>query len=306
MNSPINPVRLTFAAAVLVLGALGGCASVPPGPPPEVVRLQGELDRLHQDPRIATNAGDELRDADLAVSVLVTDGRHMDPAFYQHRVYVADRLVQIAEAEGLARFAEVRATDLGRERDRLALDARNHELRDARETASDALAAAAAERRAAELARSDARETRVEIDALRADLSDLQAQQTERGLVVTLGDVLFETDRAELKPGAERALDGLVRALRDDPAASVSIEGHTDSVGGRDYNIDLSLRRAETVKDYLASRGIDPGRVSARGLGADYPVASNATEAGRQQNRRVEVVVQTQVATLGRRDRIRD
>jgi outer membrane protein OmpA-like peptidoglycan-associated protein len=240
------------------------------------------------------------------VSVLVIDGRHMDPALYQHRVYVADRLVQIAEAEGLARFAEVRATDLGRERDRLALDARNRELRDARATASDALAAAAAERRAAELARSEARETRVEIDALRADLSDLQAQQTERGLVVTLGDVLFETDRAELKPGAERTLDGLVRALRDDPAASVSIEGHTDSTGGRDYNIDLSLRRAQAVKDYLASRGIDPGRVSALGLGADYPVASNTTEAGRQQNRRVEVVVQTQVASLGRRDRIRD
>jgi outer membrane protein OmpA-like peptidoglycan-associated protein len=297
---------LNFAAAVLVLGVLGGCASVPPGPPPEVVRLQGELDRLHQDPRIATNAGDELRDADAAVSVLVIDGRHMDPALYQHRVYVADRLVQIAEAEGLARFAEVRATELGRERDRLALDARNRELRDARATASDALAAAAAERRAAELARSEARETRVEIDALRADLSDLQAQQTERGLVVTLGDVLFETDRAELKPGAERTLDGLVRALRDDPAASVSIEGHTDSTGGRDYNIDLSLRRAQAVKDYLASRGIDPGRVSALGLGADYPVASNTTEAGRQQNRRVEVVVQTQVASLGRRDRIRD
>ena len=131
---------------------------------------------------------------------------------------------------------------------------------------------------------------------MRGRLTELQTQETERGLVVTLGDVLFEVDRAELKPGAARNLDKLVAALRDNPDTSIAIEGHTDATGSRDHNVDLSQRRAEAVADYLTAHGISAGRVSARGMGPDFPVASNATEAGRQQNRRVEVVVQNSVA----------
>jgi outer membrane protein OmpA-like peptidoglycan-associated protein len=275
----------------LALALLGGCASVPPGPPPEVVRLQHELDRLHQDQRVAPNAPDELREADAAVTTLTIEANHLDPPVYEHRVYVTDRLIQTAEAQGLARYAEVRAKNLGVERDRLVAEARTRDLRNAQATANNALAAAETERRNAELARSEAAQSRDEVEALRADLQDLQAQQTQRGLMVTLGDFLFETGRAELKPGAERELDGLVRVLHDDPSATMEIDGHTDSVGNRNYNVDLSLRRAQAVKDYLALRGIDPTRITTQGLGPDYPVASNATEAGRQQNRRVEVIV---------------
>lgn len=299
----MNPLRMLAAATLL---AVAGCATVPPGPPPEVVRLQTELDRLHQDPRIVANAVEELRDADAAVAVLAADSRRMEPAFYEHRVYVADRLLQIAEAQGLARFAEVRSRDLGIERERLTLALRDRQLQEAQARAEAAEAAAAAERRNARIAQDQALDTRVEIDALRADLRDLQTRQTQRGLVVTLGDVLFETGRAELKPGAERTLAGLVRALRDNPAATIEIDGHTDSVGGRDDNIDLSRRRAGSVEAYLASQGIAPARISSQGFGPDYPVASNATEAGRQQNRRVEVVVQTQVASLDRGPAERD
>jgi outer membrane protein OmpA-like peptidoglycan-associated protein len=298
--------RAKFSALALLVGLIGGCATVPPGPPPEVVRLETELDRLHNDARIAPNAPDELRDADAAVAFLADQGRRMDAVVYEHRVYVADRLVQTAEAQGLARFAELQASNLGAERDRLMVDARNRELRDARAEADAARATAEAERRSAELARQDAAETRAEIDSLRSDLGDLQAQQTQRGLMVTLGDFLFETDRAELKPGAEHTLDGIVRALRDDPLATVEVDGHTDSTGSRDYNVGLSEDRAQAVKDYLTSRGIDPSRVTTRGLGPDYPVASNWTEAGRLQNRRVEVLVQTQVARLNGERTIRE
>lgn len=273
--------RLTALSFAIAL--LGGCATVPPGPPPEVVRLQSDLDRMHHDPRIAENAVGELRDADVAVGILATDWRHMDAPVYQHRVYVADRLIGIAEAQGFARFAEVRGHELGAERDRLVAEAKDNELHRAQATANDALAYADAEHQRAEMAR--------------ADLRELQAQQTQRGLMVTLGDFLFETDRADLKPGATHTLDNLVRALRDDPGATMEISGHTDSVGSREHNLDLSLRRADAVKSYLTSSGIDPARISTQGLGPDFPVASNGTEAGRQQNRRVEVVLQTRVAS---------
>jgi outer membrane protein OmpA-like peptidoglycan-associated protein len=289
--------RLTKLALTAALTAgLGACATTPPGPPPEVVRLQNELNRLHDDPRIAPNAPNELRDADTLVSSLAMNGRNLEVRDYQHRIYIADRLIETAEAEGLARYAEVRAHDLGAERDRLLVDSRTHQLRNAQVAAADAQANAMQAREDANVARADAAASRSEAEVLRADLSDLQAQQTQRGFVVTLGDVLFEVDRSELKPGATRTIDQLANALNDDRRSTIAIEGHTDSTGNPQHNVDLSLHRAEAVKSYLVQRGVDPSRITTQGLGEDYPVASNATEAGRQQNRRVEVVVQTTVA----------
>ena len=286
--------KLGLTAAVTAV--LGACATTPPGPPPEIVRLQSELDRVHNDPRIAPNAPNELRDADTLVSSLAMNGRQLEVHDYQHRVYIADRLIQTAEAEGLARYAEVRAHDLGTERDRLLVDTRTRQLQNAQIAVADAQASAMQARDDANAARADAAASRSETEMLRADLSNLQAQQTQRGFVVTLGDVLFEVDRAELKPGAARTLDQLAAALNDDRRSTISIEGHTDSTGNPQHNVDLSLHRAESVKSYLVQRGVDPARITTQGLGQDYPVASNATEAGRQQNRRVEVVVQTNVA----------
>ena len=89
---------------VALTSLLGACATTPPGPPPEVVRLQNELDRLHNDPRVAPNAPNELRDADGLVADLSANGRHMELRDYQHRIYIADRLVMTAEAAGLARY----------------------------------------------------------------------------------------------------------------------------------------------------------------------------------------------------------
>jgi outer membrane protein OmpA-like peptidoglycan-associated protein len=290
-----KPIRITLAAAIL--STLGACATVPPGPPPEVVRLENEVNRLHNDPRIAPNAPSEIAQADSAVRILATDSRHMDPKIYQHQVYIADRLIQTAEADGLARYSEIRGKDLGVERDRLIVESRNGQLRIVQGSSASALAAADAERRDAAIARQNIPTSQSDVERLRVDLANLQAQQTQHGFVVTLGDVLFEANRSELRPGASRTLDQLVLALSDDPRAVVTIDGHTDAGGNRDYNMDLSLRRAQSVRNYLAAHGINPSRLSAQGLGSDYPIASNDTELGRQQNRRVEVVVQTDIAT---------
>lgn len=275
---------------------LGGCAGVSRGPAPEVVRLQSELQRLHSDPRVAPYATAELAKADDAVSLLASNQRQLDGELFDHGVYIADRLVRTAEAEGLARHAERRAQDLGREREQLLAEARTRELAIARADASAATTAAVIAQQQADRERLAANQARADADKALAQLQELQAKQTERGTVVTLGDVLFETGRAELKPGATRSLDQLAQALQSDDRARVAIEGHTDSTGSRDFNIDLSFRRAQSVQTYLISHGIAATRISVRGMGPDFPVADNTSQGGRLQNRRVEVIVQNTVA----------
>lgn len=116
-------------------------------------------------------------------------------------------------------------------------------------------------------------------------------KQTDRGLVLTLGDVLFEFNKAELKAGALRNLYPLVAFLKDNPSRAVAIEGHTDSVGTESFNLELSQRRAEAVRRFLTENGLAQDRITARGLGEAYPVGSNDTGPGRQTNRRVEIVI---------------
>lgn len=117
------------------------------------------------------------------------------------------------------------------------------------------------------------------------------ARRTDRGIVVTLEDVLFEFDEADLKPGAERRLLEVVEFLRNNPERRVSIEGHTDAVGSSSYNRDLSQRRASSVRRFLTAQGVTGDRIHTRGYGESYPVAPNDNASGRQQNRRVEVVI---------------
>ena len=113
----------------------------------------------------------------------------------------------------------------------------------------------------------------------------------ERGLVLTLGDVLFDTAQATLKAGADRTLDRLSSFMMEYPDRQVAIEGHTDSRGSDDYNRDLSKRRADAVRDALVDRGVQSQRIRSVGLGEAYPIAGNDTAGGMQQNRRVEIVI---------------
>jgi outer membrane protein OmpA-like peptidoglycan-associated protein len=137
----------------------------------------------------------------------------------------------------------------------------------------------------------EAEQAKTRAHQLELELEELKAEQTDRGLVLTLGDVLFEYDKADLKPGAMRNLYPLVTFLKEHPERDVLIEGHTDSVGSDSYNLNLSQHRTESVRNFLVLNSIDPTRITARGYGEAYPVTSNETEAGRQQNRRVEVVI---------------
>jgi len=140
-------------------------------------------------------------------------------------------------------------------------------------------------------ARADADAARREAEELQRQVAELNARETERGLVVTLGDVLFETGKADLKGGAAANLGKLASFLKEYEDRSVIIEGHTDNQGSDDYNLGLSQRRAESVRNFLVAQGVSASRIVASGKGEASPVADNDSATGRQQNRRVEVII---------------
>jgi outer membrane protein OmpA-like peptidoglycan-associated protein len=149
-------------------------------------------------------------------------------------------------------------------------------------------------------ARRDADASQQRVESLEAQLADLKVKKTERGLVLTLGDVLFDTGQATLKAGAYGTLDRLATALREQPGRKVLIEGHTDNVGSDETNQGLSERRAQSVQVALTQRGVARDQTTAVGKGENFPVASNDDPNGRQSNRRVELIFtedQTHVAT---------
>jgi outer membrane protein OmpA-like peptidoglycan-associated protein len=128
------------------------------------------------------------------------------------------------------------------------------------------------------------------VDSLEAELADLKVQKTERGLVLTLGDVLFDTGQATLKSSSYGTLDRLATALREKSARKVLIEGHTDNVGSDESNQGLSERRAQSVQSALMQRDVARSQVTALGKGENFPIASNDSADGRQSNRRVELI----------------
>jgi outer membrane protein OmpA-like peptidoglycan-associated protein len=123
----------------------------------------------------------------------------------------------------------------------------------------------------------------------------LQTRETARGLIVNLSDVLFDTGQYTLKPGAREKLAKVSGIILAHPGLMMDVEGHTDSVGDDAYNMKLSEKRAQAVRDYLVTQGLNSGTITARGFGESQPVADNKTAAGRQQNRRVEMVVSGEI-----------
>jgi OmpA-OmpF porin, OOP family len=138
--------------------------------------------------------------------------------------------------------------------------------------------------------RLQAEASQLRVDSLEAQLADLKVKKTERGLVLTLGDVLFDTSQSTLQSGAYGTLDRLAMALRETSGRKVLIEGHTDNVGSDENNQSLSERRARSVQTGLTQRGVARDQITSSGKGENFPVASNDTAEGRQSNRRVELI----------------
>ena len=208
----------------------------------------------------------------------------------------AQRDTQTAAAARLAAERDTQAAAAARdaaERDRAEANAARLAAETARTQAESAQRAAEAQTLQAESAAAQSERDKV---VLRGQLRDqlnvvLETRETARGLIVNLSDVLFDNASSNLKPGAREKLARVSGILVTHPGLRMEIEGHTDSVGTDDYNQALSSRRAESVRVYLVDQRIPSASVGASGLGEGHPVATNDTAAGRQQNRRVEMIV---------------
>ena len=200
------------------------------------------------------------------------------------------------EAEQARLISETQAEDARRAREEAAQAAQREaesqrNAEQAQVEAQQAKALAASSVTAAELARREAELAVEQANTLRRQLENLQLRQTESGVVVTLGDVLFETGETDLRSEAMDSLVEVVDLLQSEPDKLIRIEGHTDSTGNEEANLRISQQRADAVLEALVSLGVEADRVTSIGMGQDFPIASNDTEEGRAQNRRVDVIL---------------
>ncbi|WP_028239937.1 OmpA family protein [Stutzerimonas azotifigens] len=251
--------KLVTLPTLLALGiGLAACSSQPNQ---NLEQARSEFTALQGDPHSQRFAALEVQDAERALDA--ADAAFRNDASEEkvdHLAYLAQRRIDLAEQTIALRNAEEELKSSAAKRAEARLESREEMLRRQQE----------------------------EIRKLQ---EDLQARQTERGTLVTFGDVLFDLDRAELKPSGMQGVQALADFLRENPERQVIVEGYTDSTGSDSYNQGLSERRADAVRMALVRMGVEPSRIVTRGYGKQYPVASNDTPTNRALNRRVEVTI---------------
>src|SRR5215471_6338480 len=265
---------------VMGVSLMGLGCSTTPARPVALEEARTKFAQAQQDPQVATNAPVALREAEESVNRAEQAWeKDKNVREVQNLSAVAVRRVEVARAAADKKQAENDLGELRSERERVLLEARTREAERAQ--------------READQSYQQVRVVTTQETQLEQQLAALQAnaRQTERGLVLTLSDVLFGSRQAALTPGAMHRLQMLATVLREHPERQVIIEGYTDNIGSVSSNRDLSQRRADAVRIFLIQNGVDPSRISAQGYGEASPVAPNTTEAGRLQNRRVEVII---------------
>ena len=304
--SPARTSYIALACATLVLSA---CASTP-AENNQLDRINQSYKTLESSPQARQSAGVAIDEAGVAVDRANAAWEAGDDRVkVDHLISLADRRVEIANAVYARRLAEQRVTNAGEERERLILaDSRlqaqraeaerqivareNKELRAQAQLQAERAAAeremVASENMALRAQVADREEQVAELDR---QLQQMSAKQSERGMVVTLDGVLFATGSATLRSGADRQLSQMAELLRESPDRRVAVEGFTDDRGDESFNLALSQQRADAVKLALIKNGVTADRIAAEGLGESFPVAPNDTSAGRQANRRVEIII---------------
>ena len=266
-----NRVVLSVAIAAI----LSACST----PPPRNESLETArtvVPEVEKSPRAGVAAVDisnARKSLDAANRLAESKGERSDIEYEANNAVTS---AQIANEKILTAQANEEIANGTAQRQAVLLQARERESQHSADQVSDA-------RRQADASAQRA-------DSLEAQLADLKVQKTERGLVLTLGDVLFDTGQATLKSGAYGTLDRLATALREKSGRKVLIEGHTDNVGSDESNQGLSERRAQSVQTALMQRDVARSQITALGKGENFPIASNDSADGRQSNRRVELI----------------
>jgi outer membrane protein OmpA-like peptidoglycan-associated protein len=266
-----------LALSFLMVAALAGCSATPD----RNARLDDARNSYRDaqsDPQVVNLAALELKEAgDALAKANTASNQRQDPASVDHLAYLAQRRVAIAQETAKRKGAEATVSQADAERDKIRLAARTEE---------------------ADKSQRQVQDSEMRVRQLESQLNELNAKPTERGLVITLGDVLFDTNRAQFKSGGVREVQKLADALKQHPQRTVFIEGFTDSTGSESRNQELSEQRAIAVRNTLLNMGIAHNRMTTSGYGKSFPVASNDTEAGRQLNRRVEIIISDETGSI--------
>jgi len=276
--------------AMVAVAIVSGCSSIP---------HNAALDEAHDsynnartNPEVTNLAALELKEADDTLNKAdsaLSEGENEETV--DHLAYIANRQVAIAREIAKRKTAETAVTNAAAKRDQVRLEARTAEADAANRQA--AISQQTVDRQSAELAVAGANTLRDQtlIAQQQLQLKELNAQITERGLVITLSDVLFRTNKARLESSGKRKVEKLADFLKQYPQYKVLVEGYTDSRGSSDLNQELSDRRAYAVRTALVDSGVNDARIGSRGYGDEYPVADNDTAANRRLNRRVEIIL---------------
>lgn len=270
-NSYLTPTF--FAIATLV----GACSSGPKSTN-LLEQTRSEYQMAQSNPAIAAYAPLEMKQAsDALAQANAAAGFNERAETIDKLAYLARQKIALAQEVAKQKSAEAEVVKASRERDQILLDKRTSEVSQAQSNAAQS--------------QQSAQEAQARTAQLEAQLKELAAKQTERGMVITLGNVLFGTDQAHLNAQGNRVAQKLANVLQQNPQRSVLIEGFADSTGSAAHNQQLSERRANAVRTALLDLGIAPERIATRGYGEAYPLAPNNTEQNRQLNRRVEIVL---------------
>lgn len=284
--------KIIVTPTLLVIAALvGACSSMP--------RTTSLLDQTRSDyiaaqnnPNVANYAPLEMKQAGEALQQANAAADHKDSAEKVDKLaYLAKQKIALTLEVAKQKSAEANVASAGKERDQIRLEQRTNEADQAKANAEQSRLATQVAQGATAEAQRKTQEAQARTAQLEAQLADLAAKKTERGMVITLGDVLFGTDLARLNPDGMRTAQKLADVLQQNPQRTVLVEGFTDSTGAATHNQALSERRATAVRSALQEMGVSRERVAIRGYGATYPVAANDTAQNRQLNRRVEIVL---------------
>lgn len=282
-----------FALTLISVSVLAGCSTMPQSTTLDNART--DYNHAQANPQVVKLAPLQLKEAGEALDrANAAQVSREDAKVVDSLAYVAQQKIALTQETAQRKSAELAVSNATAERNKLQLQARTAEADQAHQQA--AMAELTAEQKTAEanLARQQAAgaaQDQASLAAMQAQMDELNAKKTPRGMVITLGDVLFDTNRAQLKSGGERNVQKLAEFLKRYPQRTVLIEGFTDSVGSDSSNQVLSEQRAQAVSKALTDMGVSRDRVSTKGYGEAYAVAGNDTASGRQLNRRVEIML---------------